>query len=90
MDDEDAYQEELDLLISEISEDRGKAILLFDDLADLSHSDSIELREVKFSIRSERGATIVSVTNNGYINGEGNRLFIDQLNTMISDVFRGK
>lgn len=94
MDAQDDYQSEIDNLISVVSEDRGQSVMLFDELSQLSHSDSIELRNIKLSIRAieesdtEEGASIVTMSNNGYINGEGTFPFISQLNIMVSEVFR--
>ncbi|MDY2528758.1 hypothetical protein SOP56_02655 [Weissella confusa] len=90
LDDQDVYQEELNALIDKVSENRDMFIVLFDDLADLNHSDSIELREIKLLIRKDEVANIVSVANNGYIHGEGNLSIIDSLNAAISSALGRK
>lgn len=90
LDDQDGYQEEINTLIDKVSENRDMFIELFNDLADLNHSDSIELREIKLSIRKDDVANIVSVANNGYICVDGNSSIIDSLNTEISNALGRK
>lgn len=86
MDNQDDYQNEVNNLITAVSEDRGKSIILFDELADLEHSDSIELRNVKLSIRNSQENLIITISNNGYIVGEGTTWFVDHLSTIITNV----
>lgn len=90
MDNQDDYQNEVNDLITAVSEDRGKSVILFDELANLDHSDSIELRNVKLSVRNFDDALIIAISNNGYINGEGSPRFIKQLSTIVADVLGRK